>query len=52
MVFVNRNYLSDQETEGCDAMPYKIYGVHTITSLLITLHMIHSIFDIRELHDE
>jgi hypothetical protein len=26
-------------------MPYKIYGVHTITSLLITLHMSHSVFD-------
>jgi hypothetical protein len=40
-----RSDLSDQETEGCYAMPYKIYGVHTITSLLITLHMSHSVFD-------
>jgi hypothetical protein len=40
-----RYNLSDQETEGCYAMPYKIYGVHTIASLLITLHMSHSIFD-------
>ena len=31
-----RSDLSDQETEGCYAMPYKIYGVYTITSLLIT----------------
>jgi hypothetical protein len=41
-----RSDLSDQETEGCYAMPYKIYGVHTITSLLITLYISHSIFDI------
>jgi NADP-dependent 3-hydroxy acid dehydrogenase YdfG len=43
-----RSDLSDQETEWCYVMPYKIYGVHTKSSLLITLHISHSIFDIHK----